>query len=68
MTSKVNNRCTVADIVNVAEKVAHCWQKLVLELSADFLIDTMRVIKDENGDSFIQTVTALHKWTDQFGD
>ena len=54
--------------MNVAKKVAHCWQKLVLELSADFFIDKMRLIKDENSDIDIQAVTALHKWTDEFGD
>ncbi|XP_062511066.1 uncharacterized protein LOC134186976 [Corticium candelabrum] len=68
LTSKVIKKCTPGVIVNVAKKVAHCWQKLVLELSADFFIDKMRLIKDENSDIDIQAVTALHKWTDEFGD
>ena len=54
--------------MNVAKKVAHCWQKLVLELSAESFIDTMKLIKDENNDIFTQAVTALRKWTDEFGD
>ena len=40
----------------------------MLELSADFFIDKMKVIKDEISDTFIQAATALLKRSDEFGN
>ena len=69
MTFKTNSKCMADDIVKVAEKVSHCWKKLVLTLAAEFFIDKTKVIEIENKDDcYIQAVTALRMWTNKVGD
>ena len=40
----------------------------MLKSSADFFIDKTGVIERENNDCFMQTVTALKMWIDEYGD
>ena len=57
------------NIVIVAEKVGHRWKRLVLILTAEFFMNKTRSIEMENRDDcFMQVVTELNMWTDQFGN
>ena len=69
LTVQANTKCTAKDLVKVADKLCHCWQRLVLNLSAKFFIDkTERIERDIRDDCYRQAVKALCMWTDEFGD
>ena len=69
LTVQANTKCTAKDLVNVANKLCHCWQRLVLNLSAEFFIDKTELIqRDVKDNSFMQAVTALRMWTNEFGE
>ena len=66
---KPTSKCTADDIVNVAEKVSHCWKRLVLKLAPKFFINKTKAIEIENRDDCImQAVTALNMWINEFCD
>ncbi|XP_062499564.1 uncharacterized protein LOC134176901 [Corticium candelabrum] len=69
LTITANRKCTEDDIVNVANQISGCWKTLVLNLSPTFFMSKTRVIEKENRDDcFMQAVTALNMWTNEFGN
>ena len=69
LTFKAESKCTEDDIVNVANQISGCWKTLVLNLSPTFFMSKTRVIETENRDDcFMQAVTALNMWTNEFGN
>ncbi|XP_062499687.1 uncharacterized protein LOC134177004 [Corticium candelabrum] len=69
LTTTANRKCTEDDIVNVANQISGCWKTLVLNLSPTFFMSKTKVIEKENRDDcFMQAVTALNMWTNEFGN
>ena len=69
LTVQANTKCTAKDLEKVADKLCHCWQRLVLNLSAEFFINkTERIERDIRDDCYRQAVKALQMWTDEFCD
>ena len=69
LTVQANTKCTATDIENVADKLCHCWQRLVLKLSAEFFMNkTERIERDIRDNCYRQAVKALCMWTTEFGD
>ena len=69
LETQATSKCTADDVVNVAEKVSHCWKRLVLKLSAEYFMNKIKVLEMENKDDCImQAVTALNMWINELGD